>query len=74
MLEPTIYCTRGEHDNHYTTEAVTNIGTLIYVHSIFVDEKLSDSLKTSHGGALGPDCATNLHMTGTFQVCFFSMT
>jgi hypothetical protein len=24
-LEPTIYCTQGEHANHYTTDAVSDI-------------------------------------------------
>ena len=28
-LEPTIYCTRDEHANHYTTDAV-DTGTYIY--------------------------------------------
>jgi hypothetical protein len=27
-LEPTIYRTRGEHTNHYTTDAVIEIGTI----------------------------------------------
>jgi hypothetical protein len=27
-LEPMIYCTREEHDHHYTTEAVTINGRL----------------------------------------------
>jgi hypothetical protein len=27
-LEPTIYCTRGEHANHYTTDAVDSEGNL----------------------------------------------
>jgi hypothetical protein len=29
VLEPTTYCTRGEHANHYTTDAVGKIRIII---------------------------------------------
>jgi hypothetical protein len=43
-LEPTIYCTRGEHAKHYTTDSVED-------NSIWVDIDLtSDCVSFSDGG------------------------
>jgi hypothetical protein len=30
-LEPTIYCTRGEHANHYATDAVLKFKLLLQI-------------------------------------------
>jgi hypothetical protein len=59
MLEPTIYCTRGEHANHYTTDAVLNIlkqMTLVYIHvtDVHVSLFLEKSLKIAKGGNQNP--------------------
>ena len=38
-LEPTIYCTRGEHANHYATDTVTTIQLLcniLYMYVVFI--------------------------------------
>ena len=34
-LEPTIYCTRGEHGNHYTTDAVSSLILLYPLKKLF---------------------------------------
>jgi hypothetical protein len=59
MLEPAIYCTRGEHANHYTTDAVLNIlkqMTLVYIHvtDVHVSLFLEKSLKIAKGGNQNP--------------------
>jgi hypothetical protein len=59
MLEPTIYCTPGEHANHYTTDAVLNIlkqMTLVYIHvtDVHVSLFLEKSLKIAKGGNQNP--------------------
>ena len=46
-LKPTIYRTRGEHANHYTTDAVTEIGT-ISKHLILCRKFCIDNGNISH--------------------------
>jgi hypothetical protein len=39
-LEPTIYHTQGEHDNHYTTDVV-----IIYCYRLKIQHRLKKNLK-----------------------------